>query len=111
MSMIRRGALVAACTVLAASPALAQGRHHKPLKLVQAAEAPTAAPADAPPPPPSMTLGEALAIAYETNPQLGAAQASLRAADEQVAQANGNWRPTISLGATYGVENISSPAS
>ncbi len=51
-----------------------------------------------------MTLSEALGIAYETNPDLAAAQAGLRAADEQVAQANGAWRPTISIGATYGVE-------
>jgi len=112
MSMIRRGALVAACTVLAAVPALAQGKHHKaakPVKLAQTVEAPVAAPADAEPAQPSMTLDEALAIAYETNPQLAAAQAGLRAADEQVAQANGGWRPTISVGATYGVEKYFFP--
>jgi outer membrane protein len=112
MSMIRRGALVAACTVLAAVPALAQGRHHKPakpVKLAQTVEAPAATQADAEPAQPSMTLNDALAIAYETNPQLAAAQAGLRAADEQVAQANGGWRPTISVGATYGVEKYFFP--
>jgi outer membrane protein len=111
MSMIRRGALVAACTILAAVPALGQGKHHKaakPVKLAQAVEAPAAAPSEAEPQP-SMTLNEALAIAYETNPQLGTAQAGLRAADEQVAQANGAWRPTISVGATYGIEKYFFP--
>ncbi|MEI9932409.1 MAG: TolC family protein [Rhizomicrobium sp.] len=56
-----------------------------------------------------MTLEEALGIAYETNPELAAAQAGLRASDEQVAQANGAWRPTISIGATYGVEKYFFP--
>src|ERR1700741_4205469 len=96
MRMIRRGALIAACSVLAAVPALAQGKHHKaakPQKLAQAVEAPAATPAEAElAPQPSMTLNDALAIAYETNPQLGAAQAGLRAGDEQAAQANGGWR-------------------
>ena len=113
MSMIRCGAMIAVCTVLAAGPVLAQGKHHKPPKLAQVAEAPKVpgmpAADAAPPPPPSMTLSEALAIAYETNPQLGAAQASLRASDEQVAQANGNWRPTISVGASYGIEKYFFP--
>jgi outer membrane protein len=110
MSMIRRGALVAVCAVLSAGPVLAQGKHHKPQKLAQAASVPGMPPTDtAPPPPPSMTLSEALAIAYETNPQLGAEQASLRAADEQVAQANGNWRPTISIGGNYGLEKYFFP--
>ena len=53
---------------------------------------------------PGFSLQEALAVAYETNPQLSAAQAGLRATDENVAQANANWRPTISAGGTYGVE-------
>jgi outer membrane protein len=54
--------------------------------------------------PVGFSLQEALAVAYETNPQLAAAQAGLRATDEGVAQANANWRPSISAGGTYGVE-------
>ncbi len=56
-----------------------------------------------------MTLEEALGIAYETNPDLAAAQAQLRASDEQVAIANGAWRPTIGIGASYGVEKYFCP--
>lgn len=112
MRMIRRGAVFAAIAAFAAfSPALAAPRHHKPAtKLVQAVVPVVAAPAPAPEPEkPSMTLNEALGIAYETNPQLASAQAGLRAADEQVAQANGGWRPTISVGATYGVQKYFFP--
>ena len=110
MNLIRRGAIFAACAALAVSPALAQGRHKsaKPLKLAQSAVA-APAPMDAEPEHPSMTLNDALGIAYETNPELAAAQAGLRASDEQVAQANGAWRPTISVGATYGVEKYFFP--
>ncbi len=61
-------------------------------------------PAPAPGKPSGFSLQEALAVAYETNPQLSAAQAGLRATDEGVAQANANWRPTISASGTYGVE-------
>ena len=56
-----------------------------------------------------MTLMDALGIAYETNPQLAAAQAGLRASDEQVAQANGGWRPTISIDGSYGVQKYFFP--
>lgn len=110
MGMIRLGAVIAAFAV-AASPAFAaHARHAKPVKVAQAQPAPAAPPmAAAEPEHPSMTLGEALAIAYETNPQLAAAQAGLRAADEQVAQANGGWRPTVSVGATYGVQKYFFP--
>ena len=111
MKLIRRGAIFAACAALAVSPALAQGRHKtaKPLKLAQSAVVPGPAPVEAEPERPSMTLNDALGIAYETNPELAAAQAGLRASDEQVAQANGAWRPTISVGATYGVEKYFFP--
>lgn len=44
----------------------------------------------------SETLQDALIETYKSNPQLLAAQASLRAIDEQAAQAFSNWRPTIS---------------
>jgi outer membrane protein len=85
---------------LAVAPTLA-AKHRK----AKAAPGPVVAEISPPPPPasvtPSMTLGDALAIAYETNPQLAAQQASLRATDENVAIANGGWRPTISAGGTY----------
>jgi outer membrane protein len=55
---------------------------------------------------PSLTLDEALSVAYETNPQLAAQQASLRATDENVAIANGGWRPTISAGGTYAYQQF-----
>ena len=52
-----------------------------------------------------MTLNEALSTAYESNPQLGAARANLRATDEGVAQANAGWRPTINAQGQYGIEH------
>lgn len=55
---------------------------------------------------PSLTLDEALAVAYETNPQLAAQEAALRATDEGVAIANGAWRPTISAGGTYAYQQF-----
>jgi len=57
----------------------------------------------------TISLGEALGIAYETNPQLSAAQANLRATDEEVAKANAGWRPTINAQGSYGEQeaNIS----
>ena len=53
------------------------------------------------PPPNTFSLMDALGVAYETNPQLGAARASLRATDETVASANSRWRPSISATGTY----------
>jgi outer membrane protein len=50
----------------------------------------------------TISLAEALGIAYETNPQLGAAQANLRATDEEVAKANAGWRPTINAQGSWG---------
>lgn len=95
----------AAITLLAlamTAPALAASHRHKPKPATVAA----AVPVDSPLLPastekPSLTLDEALAVAYETNPQLAAQQASLRASDESVAIANGGWRPTISAGGTF----------
>jgi outer membrane protein len=111
MNVIRRGAVFAVCAALAVSPALASGKRKpaKPVKVAQTAAMPASAPMEAEPEHPSMTLSDALGIAYETNPDLAAAQAGLRASDEQVAQANGSWRPTISVGATYGVEKYYFP--
>ena len=97
-------ARLAGISLLAASvavPAFA-AKHHKPRPApIAVADAALASVPPAPPEKPSITLAEALAIAYETNPQLAAQQASLRATDENVAIANGGWRPTISAGGTY----------
>jgi len=41
------------------------------------------------------TLTEAMAMAYDTNPNLRAARAQLRATDENVAIAMSGWRPSI----------------
>jgi outer membrane protein len=54
----------------------------------------------------TLTLSEALGVAYETNPQLQAARAGLRATDEGVAIADSNFRPSLSVGANYGYEKI-----
>src|SRR5436853_2385005 len=53
-----------------------------------------------------LTLAEAMGFAYETNPQLLAQQAALRATDEQVAQANAGWRPTVNAQGSYGVQRF-----
>ncbi len=45
----------------------------------------------------AQTLTEALAYAYNNNPQLLAQRALLRATDEQVPQALSNWRPTVNF--------------
>ncbi|HVH77235.1 MAG TPA: TolC family outer membrane protein [Stellaceae bacterium] len=52
------------------------------------------------------TLTQALAYAYQTNPQLLAQRALLRATDEQVPQALSNWRPTVTFTGNVGFENI-----
>jgi outer membrane protein len=52
----------------------------------------------------TFTLNEAMGIAYETNPTLEAQRANLRASDEQVAQANAGWRPTINAAGNYSVQ-------
>ena len=56
--------------------------------------------------PARLTLADALGVAYETNPELAAAQAGLRATDETVAQANAAWRPHILATGTYGFEKF-----
>jgi len=104
--------LASLCLVMA-MPAFAATKH-KSVRVAQAATVPSVPPKDdpaAPPEPehPSMTLEEALGIAYETNPDLAAAQAQLRASDEQVAIANGAWRPTVGITASYGVEKYFFP--
>ena len=53
----------------------------------------------------TFTLAEALSLAYETNPQLDAQRATLRASDEEVAKALAGWRPSASASASYGYEH------
>src|SRR3954464_719661 len=48
-------------------------------------------------PAPAQTLTEALAYAYQNNPQLLAQRASLRASDEEVPIALSGWRPTVNV--------------
>ena len=50
----------------------------------------------------AQTLTQALADAYNTNPQLLAQRALLRATDEQVPQALANWRPTVNFNGQMG---------
>ena len=50
----------------------------------------------------TLTLEQALTAAYETNTQLQAQRAALRATDEDVATAVSGWRPTVTATATYG---------
>ena len=50
----------------------------------------------------TMTLDQALAAAYDTNTQLQAQRAALRATDEDVATAISGWRPTVTANANYG---------
>lgn len=49
-----------------------------------------------------LTLSEALATAYATNPRLHAARAELRAVNEGVPQALSNWRPEVTVSASVG---------
>ncbi|HXI99688.1 MAG TPA: TolC family outer membrane protein [Micropepsaceae bacterium] len=54
----------------------------------------------------ALSLKEALATAYATNPQIEAARANLRATDEEVAKANAGWRPSLSVNGTEGYQDI-----
>jgi outer membrane protein len=55
----------------------------------------------------AQTLTQALADAYNTNPQLLAQRALLRATDEQVPQALANWRPTVNFTGQVGIATSS----
>jgi outer membrane protein len=59
----------------------------------------------------TITLDQALGLAYETNPSLDASRAQLRATDEGVAQANAGWRPQVSAQGSYGWEKYYLPQS
>jgi len=50
----------------------------------------------------AQTLTQALSDAYNTNPQILAQRALLRATDEQVPQALANWRPTVNFSGQVG---------
>ncbi|MEJ0070154.1 MAG: TolC family protein [Pseudomonadota bacterium] len=54
------------------------------------------------PPAAAQTFEEALAAAYNTNPQLMAERANQRATDEQIAQARSGWRPTVTVNGSIG---------
>ncbi|HXQ15494.1 MAG TPA: TolC family outer membrane protein [Caulobacteraceae bacterium] len=47
------------------------------------------------------TLGDAIALAYQTNPTLQAERATLRATDEEYVQAEAGLRPTLGASASY----------
>jgi outer membrane protein len=55
----------------------------------------------------SQTLTQALADAYNTNPQILAQRALLRATDEGVPQALANWRPTVNFTGNVGIQAAS----
>src|SRR5215475_15117624 len=55
----------------------------------------------------AQTLTQALTEAYNTNPQLLAQRALLRATDEQVPQALSFWRPTVNFTGQVGIETSS----
>lgn len=48
------------------------------------------------------TLADALALAYEHNPELEAQRARVRQADDTVAEARGNYRPNVGITGSYG---------
>ena len=50
---------------------------------------------------PADTLEDALVKTYNTNPDLAAERAALRATDEQVSKARAKWRPSINAEASY----------
>ncbi|MEQ8585971.1 MAG: TolC family outer membrane protein [Thalassobaculaceae bacterium] len=54
----------------------------------------------------AQSLEKALALAYETNPELLAARADLRQTDESAPQARGGWRPNISASGSFGVTDV-----
>jgi outer membrane protein len=58
----------------------------------------------------AQTLTEALAYAYNNNPQLLAQRALLRSTDEQVPQALSNWRPTVNFTGQAGYTRAGSAA-
>lgn len=56
----------------------------------------------------AITLEEALAAAYVSNPTLEAERARVRGVDEQVPQALSGWRPTVKLTGDIGQQRVES---
>src|SRR5580704_1089805 len=58
-------------------------------------------------------LGDAVALAYETNPTLQGERSQLRAIDEEYPQAEAGLRPTLNVTASYNYESeqVSEPGS
>lgn len=52
-----------------------------------------------------LKLSEALAAAYQTNPQLAQARAAVQALDQGVDQANAGWRPSVNASVTQGYDH------
>ena len=57
------------------------------------------------------TLADAIAEAYQNNPNLQAQRASQRATDEEYVQARSGWRPTLTLQLSGTYEEFRTPAS
>ncbi|MDB5446237.1 MAG: type secretion outer membrane protein TolC [Phenylobacterium sp.] len=57
------------------------------------------------------TLADAIAEAYDTNPNLQAQRATQRALDETYVQARSGWRPTLTLQVTGSYTELRAPAS
>lgn len=55
------------------------------------------------------TLADAIAEAYENNPNLQAQRASLRGVDEEYVQARAGWRPTLNLQAFGSYQELRTP--
>src|SRR5579864_4378093 len=51
------------------------------------------------------TLGDAIALAYQTNPTLQAERAQLRVTDEEYVQAEAGLRPTVGASGSYTYES------
>lgn len=51
----------------------------------------------------AQSFDQALAMAYESNPQRRAARARLRGVDKSVPQALPSWRPRVTIGSQYGI--------
>jgi outer membrane protein len=82
-------------------------KRHSTLLLAGAASA--ALLAGAPSSARALSLSEALAAAYESNPQIVEARAQLQAVDEGVNQARAGFRPNAQADASYGLAWDSSP--
>jgi len=54
----------------------------------------------------ALTLEEALALTYDTNPTLLAARAQLRAQNENVSQARSGWRPSVNSNLSVGMTKV-----